>query len=171
MSVAPKTYSLHESCSLHHSKRLMILAVHTRYLPPLLISFYSLNFVSRFPIGCLLTLLFSNRSFKVETLNPVSPSVQLNSTYLFQPDDIKYLGIHLDSQTYLAQTYNHKEKTAGPPTTKTVLDPWPKIFAVTGNKLLVYKAILKPIWTYGIQLWGTASNSNVDISERFQPES
>ena len=36
------------------------------------------------------------------------------------------------------------------------------------NKLLVYKAILKPIWTYGIQLWGTASNSNIDILERFQ---
>jgi len=26
------------------------------------------------------------------------------------------------------------------------------------NKLLVYKAILKPIWTYGVQLWGSASN-------------
>ena len=36
------------------------------------------------------------------------------------------------------------------------------------NKLLVYKAILKPIWTYGIQLWGTASNSNIDILEKFQ---
>ena len=36
------------------------------------------------------------------------------------------------------------------------------------NKLLVYKAILKPIWTYDIQLWGTASNSNIDILERFQ---
>jgi hypothetical protein len=36
------------------------------------------------------------------------------------------------------------------------------------NKLLVYKAILRPIWTYGIQLWETASNSNIDILERFQ---
>ena len=36
------------------------------------------------------------------------------------------------------------------------------------KKLLVYKAILKPIWTYGIQLWGIASNSNIDILERFQ---
>jgi len=36
------------------------------------------------------------------------------------------------------------------------------------NKLLVYKAILKPIWTYGLQVWGTASNSNIDILERFQ---
>jgi len=34
-----------------------------------------------------------------------------------------------------------------------------------GNKLLLYKAILKPIWAYGIQLWGTASNSNIDILE------
>jgi hypothetical protein len=37
----------------------------------------------------------------------------------------------------------------------------------TYNKLLVYKAILKPIWTYGIQLWGTTSNSNIKILERF----
>ena len=36
------------------------------------------------------------------------------------------------------------------------------------NKLLVYKVILKPVWTYGIQLWGTASNSNIEILERLQ---
>ena len=36
------------------------------------------------------------------------------------------------------------------------------------NKLLVYKVILKPVWAYGIQLWGTASNSNLEILERFQ---
>jgi hypothetical protein len=28
--------------------------------------------------------------------------------------------------------------------------------------------ILKPIWTYGIQLWGRASASNIEILERFQ---
>jgi hypothetical protein len=38
----------------------------------------------------------------------------------------------------------------------------------TGNKLPIYKAILKPIWTYGIQLWGTTSNSNIEILECFQ---
>jgi hypothetical protein len=36
------------------------------------------------------------------------------------------------------------------------------------NKLLLYKSILKPIWTYGIQLWSTASTSNIEILERFQ---
>jgi hypothetical protein len=36
------------------------------------------------------------------------------------------------------------------------------------NKLLIYKTILKPIWTYGISLWGTASNSDVEILQRYQ---
>jgi hypothetical protein len=38
----------------------------------------------------------------------------------------------------------------------------------TNNKLLIYKVILKSIWTYGIQLWGTTSNSNIEILECFQ---
>ena len=36
------------------------------------------------------------------------------------------------------------------------------------NKVLLYKAIIKPIWTYGIELWGTASMSNIQIIERVQ---
>ena len=36
------------------------------------------------------------------------------------------------------------------------------------NKLLIYKTILKSIWTYGIPLWVTASNSNIEILKRFQ---
>jgi hypothetical protein len=36
------------------------------------------------------------------------------------------------------------------------------------NKLLLYKVIIKPIWTYGIQLWGCSSKSNVNIIQRFQ---
>jgi hypothetical protein len=38
----------------------------------------------------------------------------------------------------------------------------------TENKLLIYKTILKPIWTYGILLWSTASNSNTEILQRYQ---
>jgi hypothetical protein len=43
-----------------------------------------------------------------------------------------------------------------------------KIAASLTNKLFVRKTILKPIWTYGIQLWGSASNSPLEILERFQ---
>ena len=36
------------------------------------------------------------------------------------------------------------------------------------NKLLLYKVIIKPIWIYGIELWGCSSKSNVNIIQRFQ---
>jgi hypothetical protein len=36
------------------------------------------------------------------------------------------------------------------------------------NKLLIYKAILKPVWLYGCQLWGTASISNIERIEYLQ---
>jgi hypothetical protein len=36
------------------------------------------------------------------------------------------------------------------------------------NKLLIYKVAIKPIWTYGIQLWDAASTSNIEILKRFQ---
>ncbi|GBP00744.1 Probable RNA-directed DNA polymerase from transposon X-element [Eumeta japonica] len=36
------------------------------------------------------------------------------------------------------------------------------------HKVLLYKAALKPIWLYGIQLWGSASASNVEKLQRRQ---
>jgi carbonic anhydrase len=36
------------------------------------------------------------------------------------------------------------------------------------NKLIPYKCIIKPIWTYGIQLWGCTNPSNTKIIQRFE---
>jgi hypothetical protein len=36
------------------------------------------------------------------------------------------------------------------------------------NKLMLYKQILEPVSTYGIQLWGCTKQSNIDIIQRFQ---
>ena len=36
------------------------------------------------------------------------------------------------------------------------------------NKLIPYKQTLKPVWTYGIQTWGCARQSKIDIIQRFQ---
>jgi hypothetical protein len=36
------------------------------------------------------------------------------------------------------------------------------------NKLMLYQQVLKPVWTYGIQLWGCTSQSNRNIIQRFQ---
>ena len=38
----------------------------------------------------------------------------------------------------------------------------------TDNKLLLYKQILKPVWTYGIQLWGCTKKTNSSLIQRFQ---
>jgi hypothetical protein len=38
----------------------------------------------------------------------------------------------------------------------------------THNKLVLYNQILKPVWTYGIQLWGCTKPSNTAIIKRFQ---
>jgi hypothetical protein len=36
------------------------------------------------------------------------------------------------------------------------------------NKIMVYNQIIKPVWTYGIQLWGCASKTNIQIIQQFQ---
>jgi hypothetical protein len=38
----------------------------------------------------------------------------------------------------------------------------------TQNKLVLYKQILKPVWTYGIQLWGCTKPRNIAVIHRFQ---
>jgi hypothetical protein len=68
-------------------------------------------------------------------------------------------------ETYLAQT---KRKQLGISLTKMYWFLGRKSKLSTSNKLLIYKTILKPIWIYGIQPWGTASTSKIEILERFQ---
>jgi hypothetical protein len=36
------------------------------------------------------------------------------------------------------------------------------------NKLLIYKAVIKPIWSYGIEMWGCTSKSNIVIMQKSQ---
>jgi hypothetical protein len=36
------------------------------------------------------------------------------------------------------------------------------------NKMTIYKAISKPVWTYGIELWGCSKPSNTEILQAFQ---
>jgi hypothetical protein len=36
------------------------------------------------------------------------------------------------------------------------------------NKILVYNQVIKPVWTYGIELWGCAGNGNIQRIQRYQ---
>jgi hypothetical protein len=85
-----------------------------------------------------------------------------------QENHVKYLGLHLDRRLTWHTHIFVKRKQLGLSLTKMYWLLGRKSKLSTNNKLLIYKAILKPIWTYGIQLWGTTSNSNIEILERFQ---
>jgi hypothetical protein len=36
------------------------------------------------------------------------------------------------------------------------------------NKITIYKAIIRPVWTYGIELWGCSKPSNTKILQTLQ---
>jgi hypothetical protein len=67
----------------------------------------------------------------------------------------------------LAQTHFRKTVTRNLPH-QNVLVTQMEVKTLYKQQILIYKTILKPFWTYGIQLWGTASTSNIEIIERFQ---
>jgi hypothetical protein len=103
------------------------------------------------------------------TLNKMTcPPVKLNSGHLSQADEVKYLGIHLDRRLTWREHITTKRKQLDLKLRNLYWIIGRKSQLSLENKLLVYKVILKPVRTYGIQLWGTASNSNLEILERFQ---
>jgi hypothetical protein len=94
--------------------------------------------------------------------------VHIKNVQVPQEEDVKYLGLHLDRRLAWHKHIFAKRKQLGITITKMYWLLRRKSKLSTGNKLLIYKTILKPIWAYGIQLWGTASTSNIEIPERFQ---
>jgi hypothetical protein len=95
------------------------------------------------------------------------PPVHIHDVQVPQ-SDVKYLGLHLDRRLTWHKHIFTKRKQLGLTLTKMHWLLGRQSQLSTSNKLLLYKTILKPIWTYGIQLWGTASTSNIEILERFQ---
>jgi hypothetical protein len=85
-----------------------------------------------------------------------------------QADEVKYLGIRLDRRLACPKHITTKRKQLDLKLRNLYWIIGRKSQLSLENKLLVYKVILKPVWTFGIQLWGTASNSNLEILERFQ---
>jgi hypothetical protein len=96
------------------------------------------------------------------------PPVHLNGRPISQNDTAKYLGLHLDRRlTWRTHIYFKR---------KQLELSLKRMYWIIGrhselsieNKLLLYKTILRPIWTYGIPLWGTASQSNMKSYNAFK---
>lgn len=94
--------------------------------------------------------------------------VHLNGVIIPHANEAKYLGMTLDVK--LRWKEHVKRKKA-----ELVLK-FRKMYWLMGrhskmsiqNKLTLYNQVLKPVWTYGSQLWGCTAQSNRDIIQRFQ---
>lgn len=102
------------------------------------------------------------------TKRPTCPPVTLNNIPIPQSKEVKYLGLHLDRRLTWKTHISKKRKEMDIKIKKLYWLIGRKSPLTLENKTLLYKSIIRPIWTYGCQLWGCARNSNLDIIQRFQ---
>jgi hypothetical protein len=95
------------------------------------------------------------------------PTVQKGNVDLPQKNEVKYLAMHLDRRMTCAKHIKSKRKDLN---IKVKQMNWlvGRSTLSIESKLLLYKAVLILIWTYGIQLRGTVSNCNNEILQCFQ---
>jgi hypothetical protein len=89
----------------------------------------------------------------------------LNSCY---KQEVKYLGLHLDKKLAWQTHIKAKRKQLE---LKVRNMNWlinNKSQLSLENKITIYKAITKPDWAYGIELWGCSKPSNAEILQTFQ---
>lgn len=94
--------------------------------------------------------------------------VKLNNLTIPQVDSVKYLGMHLDKKLNWKLHLNKKKEQAKIKFKSLYWLLHKKSKLSLDSKILIYKSIIKPIWMYGIQLWGTTKKSNRLIIERTQ---
>ena len=96
------------------------------------------------------------------------PQVTINDITVPNKDTVRYLGMTLDRKLTWKQHITDKSKQLRDKLKKFYWLIGRRSNLSTQNKITLYKTEIKPVWTYGIQLWKTASNSNIEILQRFQ---
>ncbi|KAF0740325.1 Uncharacterized protein FWK35_00035543, partial [Aphis craccivora] len=115
----------------------------------------------------LASLHLQNHLGLMENWQAPCPNVLLYGIHIPSLPTIKYLGLTLNQRLIWAQHILEKRLSL-----KNRLHILKHLISnkVTpiDIKLLMYKFLLKPIWTYGLQLWGNAKNSNLNKIQAFQ---
>jgi hypothetical protein len=94
--------------------------------------------------------------------------VFINNAIIPESASVRYLGIQLNKKLNWKERIVTKRKHIDVITKKLIWLLGRKSPLNLENKILLYKAAIKPIWTYGIELWGCASKTNIDIIQRAQ---
>jgi hypothetical protein len=75
----------------------------------------------------------------------------------------RYLGLHLDDKLTWRHHIQTKRKQMDLKAKEVNWLLGRKSHLTFDNKLFIYKAVIKPIWVYGCELWGCASKTNIHI--------
>ena len=81
------------------------------------------------------------------------PPVHLQNDVIPQVDNVRYLGMYLDRRMNWKHHIVIKRRDAHNKFLKLYWLIKRKSELSLENKLVIYKSVIKPIWTYGIQLW------------------
>ena len=96
------------------------------------------------------------------------PPVYINQTVVPQAETIKYLGLHFDKRLTWKNHIATKRKQLEHKTREISWLIGKHSPLSLENRLLTYKTVLKPVRTYGIELWGCATKSNIAVIQQYQ---
>jgi hypothetical protein len=94
-------------------------------------------------------------------------NIQYNNIQIPRNIEIKYLGMTIDSKLKWKQHIAKKRKQVNITTKQLNWLLGRKSNLAIENKL-IYKTIIVPIWTYGLELLGCASKSSISVIQRSQ---
>jgi hypothetical protein len=106
----------------------------------------------------------SHITFTLRSIN--SHPLSINNNIIPQHDNVKYLGIHLDKKLNWSNHIKLKRKSLN--LRLHSLRNLLRSKIPLRTKILIYKQVIRPAMTYGIQIWGTAKKSNINILQSFQ---
>ena len=109
-----------------------------------------------------------NKSSQVTfTLRPgICPTIKLNNKSIPTSNETKYLGIILDKRLTWKPHLQNKRKLAN--SRLHLFRPLLKSKLNLKTKMLLYNTMIRPVWSYGIQIWGSAKPSNIRPIQSFQ---
>ncbi|XP_008183743.1 uncharacterized protein LOC103309618 [Acyrthosiphon pisum] len=94
------------------------------------------------------------------------PHITFENAIIPHSNEVKYLGLLFDRRLTWGPHLKTKRKQLN--SRLHILRPLMKSNMHISNRLLLYKSLLQPIWSYGIALWGTTKPSNTRTIQAFQ---
>lgn len=96
------------------------------------------------------------------------PTLNISGTVVPYANNAKYLGMTLDAKLHWKEHVKKKRTELGLKYRQHYWLLGRNSQLPIHSKVMIYNQIIKPIWLYGIQLWGCTKQTNIRIIQRFQ---